>query len=224
MAYCVAHAIRVEGAVATIDQELCYECHSCVRCGMCPVDAFRSDDLEWPRILRRMFSDPNFPHKSSTLELGRGTSEMKDNDVTGRYRRGEAGLCVELGRPGTGVTLPEIERFTTRLMAAGVRFEPDNPLTALICDDAGHIRPDVRSERVLSAILEFTVPTPALPGAISMLEGLARETCTVFSVGVITRLEDDGTSPNVTLLDQLGRRIRPNAKVNVGIGRPRANV
>ena len=48
---------------------------------VCPTAAFAPEDLVWPRIVRRAFSDPRVPHESTGVE-GRGTEEVKTNDVS----------------------------------------------------------------------------------------------------------------------------------------------
>ena len=45
---------------------------------------------------------------------GRGTEEMKTNEVTGRYRRGMYGMAFELGRPGVGARFHDVEKVTER--------------------------------------------------------------------------------------------------------------
>jgi hypothetical protein len=44
----------------------------------------------------------------------------------------------------------------------------------------------------------------------------------VFSVSIINRLNPDGTIPNLEAFAKLGCRMSPNAKVNLGMGRPLA--
>ena len=72
---------------------------------VCPTAAFEPDELAWPRVVRRAFSDPRVPHESTGIE-GRGTEEVKTNDVTGRVGLGEVGFTIEFGRPGVGVLVP----------------------------------------------------------------------------------------------------------------------
>src|SRR5437868_5716867 len=69
---------------------------------VCPTAAFEPDTLEWPRVVRRAFSDPRVPHESTGVS-GRGTEEVKTNDVSGRVKVGEVGFTIEFGRPGVGV-------------------------------------------------------------------------------------------------------------------------
>ena len=68
---------------------------------VCPTTAFEPDQLEWPRVVRRAFSDPRVPHESTGVS-GRGTEEVKTNDVTDRVGIGQVGFTIELGRPGIG--------------------------------------------------------------------------------------------------------------------------
>ncbi len=67
---------------------------------VCPTTAFEPDQLEWPRVVRRAFSDPRVPHESTGVS-GRGTEEVKTNDVTDRVGIArQVGFTIELGRPG----------------------------------------------------------------------------------------------------------------------------
>lgn len=81
---------------------------------------------------------------------GRGTEEMKTNDVTGRYQPGWVAMNVEVGRPGTGTRLTEVQKVVRALAAKGVEFEPANPLTSLLANPrTGDMRPEVLNEKVL---------------------------------------------------------------------------
>lgn len=72
---------------------------------ICPTSAFEPDELTWPRIVRRAFSDPRVPHESTGV-VGRGTEEVKTNEVTQRIGVGEVGFTIEFGRPGVGARIP----------------------------------------------------------------------------------------------------------------------
>ena len=99
--FCPVGAISVKGKNVIIEVDECVECGVCARSGICQDGAFVREELVWPRILRAEFSDPTIPHKKTDI-AGRGTAEMKTNDVSGRIKRGEVGVAVELGRPGGG--------------------------------------------------------------------------------------------------------------------------
>jgi ferredoxin len=111
---------------ATINHDECVECYACfnglsqehlpptlVRAArkvlaslrirfdpepdVCPTAAFEPDQLAWPRVVRRAFSDPRVPHESTGID-GRCTEEVKTNDAPAG---GLARLASRLaGRPG----------------------------------------------------------------------------------------------------------------------------
>jgi hypothetical protein len=45
------------------------------------------------------------------------------------------------------------------------------------------------------------------------------EVDTVFSVGIAARIPEDGSVPLMDVLGRLGIEPRPNAKINLGMGR-----
>lgn len=185
---------------------------------VCPTDAIVPDELAWPRIVRRAFSDPQVPHESTGIH-GRGTAEVKTNDVTGRVGKGEAGLVVEFGRPGVGARFRDIERMTRALAALGVFFEPMNPVTTLMTDVAtGAIRPDILGEKVLSAIVEIKVPLERVAGVLAAVREVSKRLDTVVAVGVSTRCHPDGSEPLAELLQREGYPAY-RGKTNLGLGR-----
>lgn len=246
---CPMGAIHIDPDLqrATVDEDECVECFACYR-GMskehlnpvmvrairkaaklfrfrfdpepdiCPTDAIVPQDLAWPRIVRRAFSDPQVPHESTGIH-GRGTAEVKTNDVTQRVREGEVGFVVEFGRPGVGARFREIERVTAALAALGVEFEPNNPVTSLMRDAArGLLREDILEEKILSAIVEIKTPLDRVPAVLSAIRDLVRRADTVISVGVSTRCDAGG---NDALRDLLEREGYPayRGKTNLGLGR-----
>jgi NAD-dependent dihydropyrimidine dehydrogenase PreA subunit len=198
----------------------CVECSVCYRAGVCPTDAIREEDLEWPRILRKAFSDPLFVHAGTDVP-GRGTEEMKTNDVTGRFADGFIGIGMEFGRPGVGTRLREPEKAMRRLVAMGVRLEPMNPLTQLIEDEqTGALKREVLDEKVLSAIVECVVPVERAQEVLRAAEEMAGEIDTVFSLDVICKCAPDGSIPALKQMERSGIISSINGKVNVGLGRP----
>ena len=72
---------------------------------ICPEGAIKQvDPIPYPRIIRAIFSDPTIRHESTGVS-GRGTEEMKTNDVTNNFVEGKIGFSIELGRPGVGAYL-----------------------------------------------------------------------------------------------------------------------
>ena len=103
--------------------------------------------LSWPRVVRRAFSDPRVPHESTGIE-GRGTEEVKTNDISNRVRVGEVGFTIEFGRPGVGAWFYEIQKMCHALARAGVSFEKKNPVTSLMSDvSTGTLREDILNEK-----------------------------------------------------------------------------
>lgn len=213
-----AGAVQGRRVVSIVDEDECVDCGVCERSGICPVDALRQPPTGWPRSVRGTFSNPLAEHKETRVP-GRGTEEMKTNDVTGRYRPGYVGLGVEMGRPGCGAYLCEVEKITRPLRAIGVSFEPKNPLTSLLLPD-GSVNPEVRGEKVLSCIVEFVVPRQRLPEVLTCLATATATLATVCSVDLV-ELAQPGAEPAADIARRAGERPYPNGKINVGLGRPR---
>ncbi|MEW6399322.1 MAG: 4Fe-4S binding protein [Bacillota bacterium] len=218
--YCPVGAIAIED-VAVIDQDRCVECAICYRSGVCPLDALELPALTWPRLVRALFSDPLLAHPGTGV-LGRGTEEMKTNDVTGRFQPGQVGVGIELGRPGMGTSFRDVEVMATRLAALGIGFEPENPVTQLMVDGTGRLRPDVLDERALSAIIEFTIPQDRLLPVLAAVREAGALIETVFSLDVIVPDPGQRAEEVPRLCREAGFATRPNGKTNVGLGHGRA--
>jgi len=211
---------RGEKAFAEIVRDECVECSVCFRADVCQSGAIIKETLEMPRLVRAFFSDPWFSHPGTDIP-GRGTEEMKTNEVTGRFREGFVGIGLEFGRPGTGCRLREVEPAVRKFASLDVKLEPENPLTQIVADhESGRIREDVRNEKVLSAIVEAVVPVAKCQEVFQAVKELAGEVETVFSVGVITKVAGDGSYPSVDEMKKAGISPSINGKVNLGLGRP----
>src|SRR5436190_1618585 len=220
---CPMGAIYIDPAIkrATINDDECVECYACfnglsqehmnptlVRTirklfqmmrlrfdpepDVCPTAAFEPNELAWPRVVRRAFSDPRVPHESTGVE-GRGTEEVKTNDVTGRVQMGEAGFTIEFGRPGVGVRFREIQEMCWALARANVAFEKKNPVTSLMSDLAtGTLREDILDEKVLSAIVEIKVPIERVEEIVHLVWDVEKRIHTVVTLGVGVRCDSEG--------------------------------
>jgi len=208
--------------VSVIDEDECVECSVCLRSGCCPTEALYQPPLVWPRIVRKNFSDPLKIHPETRIP-GRGTEEMKTNEVTGRYRRGMYGMAFELGRPGVGARFYDVEKVARALSTLNVGFEENNPVTKLMVDrKKGFINPEVLGEKVLSAIVEFLAPAEKLPRVLEVLDRVSKEINTVFSGDIISRIGTDGSVPYIRVLQDMNRFLSINGKSNVGLGKPLA--
>src|SRR5579862_2416781 len=247
---CPMGAIYIDPQIrrATINRDECVECYACynglsqehlnpafVRTvrkvfqkmrlrfdpepDVCPTAAFEPDELAWPRVVRRAFSDPRVPHESTGVH-GRGTEEVKTNDISGRVLVGEVGFTIEFGRPGVGARFRDIQKMCWALAKAGVSFEKKNPVTSLMSDVAtGTIREDILNEKILSAILEIKVPVERTEEVIRMVWAVEKRLQTVVALGVGTRCDSDGEDRAVApILERLGYKLE-RAKTNIGLGR-----
>lgn len=224
--FCPADAIRLEDKKAVIDEAACFECGNCIRPHVvrCPTRAIYEPDenLGTPQAIRRFFSDPATTHNTTGVP-GRGTEEVKTNDVTGRVRRGQIGIAVEVGRPNVGTKISEVEKVCVALAQSGIVYEKNNPLTHLMDDiSRGTFKKEYLDEVVISAIVEFSIPIAQAERTLTAIRQIARELDTVFSLDIICRYDEDGGVPIRPVLEKLGMRPRVNAKVNLGLGRPLA--
>ncbi len=222
--YCPTEAIYFEEIKSVIDQEKCYECGTCLRSQICPVDAIEESPyvFDYPRALRKYFSDPNATHALTGI-AGRGTEESKTNDVTNRVGPDEVGIAIEVGRPTLGMDLGNIQKITRAMAKAGITaIEPENPFNDMIQDHkTGDLKPELMSERVLSAIMEIKVERSQLGYILRTLKKVAKEVESVFCLDVITPVEPGLTIPAEVLrtIEAEGFTWRPNAKNNLGLGR-----
>lgn len=247
---CPMGAIYVDPQIkrATIDRDECVECYACyyglstermnpvlVRMirkifqmgrvrfdpepDICPTSAFEPDELQWPRVVRRAFSDPRATHESTGVQ-GRGTEEVKTNDVTHRVKRGEVGVTIEFGRPGVGVWFRDIQKMTRALAQANIPFEKRNPLTLLMSDvSTGTLRADILEEKVLSAIVEIKVPVERTEEVIRLVHEVEKDVDSVVALGVGTRCDEKGEDNLVApILARMGYKLE-RAKTNTGLGR-----
>jgi len=232
---------------ATVNSDECVECYTCFR-GMsfehlnpwlvrtvrgllklvrlrfepepdvCPTAAIEPDELSWPRVVRRAFSDPLVSHESTGIH-GRGTEEVKTNDITGRVKEGEAGFTVEFGRPSVGVRFRDIERMTEALAAMGFSFEDSNPVTHMMADRRkGKIRNDILDEKVLSAIVELKTKLDDVPRVLARIGEVTKQIDTVVCVGVATRCDAKGNSALESVLREEKYEFL-RGKTNLGLGR-----
>jgi NAD-dependent dihydropyrimidine dehydrogenase PreA subunit len=222
--YCPAAAIYFEELKSAVDQEKCYECGTCLRSQICPVEAIEESPYvyEYPRALRKYFSDPVAPHALTGI-AGRGTEESKTNDVTNRVGPDQVGIAIEVGRPTIGMDLTDIQKITRALARAGIHeYEPENPIHSMIQDlKTGDLKPELMGERVLSAIIEIQVKRDQLRHVLRTVKEVAREVNSVFCLDVFTQLGPGLRIPPEVLqtIESEGFTWRPNAKINMGLGR-----
>jgi NAD-dependent dihydropyrimidine dehydrogenase PreA subunit len=216
---CPMAAILVKDREVVIDYEECVECGVCRRLRLCPENAIQQvEEIPYPRIIRAAFSDPTVTHEATGV-AGRGTEEMKTNDITDNFIRGEIGFSIELGRPGVGAYLKDLETVVKKVTSMGAIFAKDNPVIPLITNPTtGSLRPEILGEKVLSAIVEFVADeTKALDFIDELEHFLNAELDTVATMSVIARADEDGNSDFLQRLKENGQEPYPNGKVNIGM-------
>ena len=222
--YCPMSAIVYvpDSEICQVNLDECVECGICLRPDPCPTGALQQQELDEMRELRRAFSNPLVPHKSTSVP-GRGTEEIKTNEDTGRFKRGHAGIAVELGRPGTGTRFKDVETVAMAIAKCGVSFEPHNPVTVLMTDvKNGKMRDDILNEKVLSAIVELIVAADKVADVLKAVKSVAGQLDTVFSLDLACRVNPDNSAPVGEIARSVGFTPSINGKTNVGLGRPLA--
>ena len=223
--FCTVDAIKYADGKCEIAQEECVDCYVCLRQHVCPKGAIVPTELDnFYKQFMHVMSDPVENH-GVTGVTGRGTEEVKTNDVTGRVRKGRVGLCIDVGRPGAGAFMRDVEKIAMACASSGVELEgkETTPLAALMPDlKTGKLDPEVLDYRLLSVIVEGNCDTSELPQVLAALKKVAGEIDTVFSLGLILRVDENGKNPALDCLDALDIPQPYRGKVNVGLGKPLA--
>lgn len=221
--FCTVDAIVFEDKKCRIEADQCTECYVCLRMEVCPEGAIEARELEgFLKQFQHVISDPVENH-GVTGVTGRGTEEVKTNDVTGRIKQGRVGICIDMGRPGMGVYLRDAEKVAMACAGAGLVLAPaeESPLAALMPDRrTGKLREDCLDYRLLSVIIEGSCTEEDAKDVLKALQTVETEIDTVFSLGLISRVDENGNSKALSYLDDLGIPQPHRGKVNVGLGRP----
>lgn len=221
--FCPVGAIKLVDGRALVVEEECTECWVCYRNKICPRQCFEPTPFStFSQVFKHVLSDPVETYQGTGVP-GRGTEEAKTNDVTGRYRPGFYGICIDVGRPGLGVYLRDVQKITQALAQVGVSFAApeESPLSAVMTDlQAGTIREDLLNTRVLSIIIEATCPMHKLPEVLEALKRVAAEIDTVFSLGIVAVWNEEQNRHLSWALEKAGLPMPTRGKVNVGLGRP----
>jgi len=190
---------------------------------VCPEDAIYAEELVgFYKQFQHVISDPVENH-GVTGVTGRGTEEVKTNDVSGRVKRGWIGLSIDMGRPGLGVYLRDAEKVAMACAKAGFKLAPqeESPLAALMPDSStGKLEDGCLDYRLLSVIIEGRCEEGKAKDVLRALKKVEKEVETVFSVGLISRVDENGQCRALEFLDELGMAQPHRGKVNPGMGKP----
>ena len=190
--YCTVDAIEFGEKKCSINSHLCTECYVCLRMRVCPEDAIYAEELTgFYKQFQHVISDPVENH-GVTGVTGRGTEEVKTNDVSGRVKKGWIGLSIDMGRPGLGVYLRDAEKVAMACAGAGFMLAPveESPLAALMPDSStGKLEEGCLDYRLLSVIIEGRCEEEKAHDVFKALLRVEKEIDTVFSVGLISRVD-----------------------------------
>lgn len=226
--YCpLAAIIYDEGSHSVIvNQDDCVECGVCYRSKVCPIDAFYQPQLTWPRVLRANYSSVIHVH-AGTGSTGRGTEEMKTNDVTGRFELGEVGFGIELGRPILGARFEDGEKVAKEVAKFDVEFEVKNPFTKFLNTKTGKFKESwegnpldnsFRKTKVMTFIIEFKTSPDNIVPIMKTLKDVASDIDTVMSIDLISKCTDNGEIPIKHILERERIPYYINGKTCVGLG------
>jgi len=223
--YCPVEAFKkeTEERKVHVDEGVCTNCYVCIRNNVCPVGAIEESSLDgFMKQFQHVISDPTVTSEGTGVP-GRGTEEAKTNDVTGRYGKGEFGICIDMGRPGIGCRLQDAEKVAMAVAQAGLMLEgPETtPLAMLMTDiKTGKLIDEALDTNVLSVIIEGKCPKEKLPDVLMALQRVEKDIETTFCLGIVSRAEQEDVSFFFETLEKLGIPKPFRGKVNVGLGRP----
>ena len=202
-----------------VDDRECVDCGICLRSDVCPTDSLSQPVHGWPRSIRGTFSNPLAEHKETKVP-GRGTEEIKTNDITNRYKLGFVGIAAEMGRPGIGARMSEVQKVFRALAKLNVEFETSNPLCSLLSNmKTGDMNPEVLDEKVLSCIIEMIIPESLLIPVLDTFDKAAEELDTLLTIGLISKTNEKLEVPIAQILEKEGRWFSFNVKTNLGLGK-----
>jgi hypothetical protein len=114
-----------------------------------------------------------------------------------------------------------VEKIAMAVARMGVEFEKINPTTSMMADvNTGKFKEELLNEKVLSAIVEFSIKQDRLPEVFRVVKSVEKEIDSVFSFDIACRLDPDGSNPTESYIRDAELWVAPNGKTNVGLGRP----
>jgi hypothetical protein len=211
-------AISLDQGKSSVDIDECAECGTCNRSMVCPVSAIKGfGGLEWPRVVREIYSNPLSEHEVTGGVPGRGGEGIKTNDSRNRFGADEIGVFVELGRPVLGARFRDVEKAVTLFKSYGYDLLEDNAVLNLIDDpQTGTLNPEVLNEKVISCLLIFAIPRTAGSQLIEVIHELEGQVESCFNVSVVLKAEADGLSPFDEVFGSETFRL-PWVKINLGL-------
>jgi hypothetical protein len=196
-------------STAFIDLKECVECGACLQSNVCQSNAILHSESSWLRDIKR-----------SAVTGGRGTGDVKRNDIQGLYKEGEVAVGAEIGRPDVGFYFRDLEKITRELSKLDFDYQIGRSVRDLFEHKTGElIKKELLDEKAMSARIEIRVKTEDVLKVVTALNNISRRIDTVLSIDIIGRCRN-GEIPVLHILCEAGIKVRPNGKVNIGLGRP----
>ncbi len=225
--FCPAEAISYNEGKCSIDQAVCTECYICMRHTICPNGAFEPTELNtYIKQFQHVISDAAESDGIKKGTTGRGGKEVKTQDVTGRIKQGQVGITIDMGRPGLGVYLRDVEKIAMALIKAGVELPTaeKSPLGSLMQDHTtGKLIPEFLAYHFHTFLMEGICSSGQLATALRALQAVESEIETVFAVGLVMAVDKNCYNSALDCLVDLGIPKPHRGKVNLGLGRPLAS-
>jgi len=213
-------AIRFDGLKSAIDQDVCYECSTCLRAAHCP--SMPSLNLPTSLIIRgRCAGISAIPAPPTRPPASRAAERRNPRPTTSPSLWSQADRCRHRDWTAYARDVPSRhpEDHPGDRRAGVHKIEPHNPIHSMIANEAtGDLKPEMLGERVLSAIIEIQVERNQLRGILRTLKEVAKEVDSVFCIDAFTVVEPGLKIPEEVLesIQAEGFTWRPNAKINMG--------
>ncbi len=223
--FCPDGAINYKDGKCSVDSAVCTECFVCIRRPVCPEGAFEKTPIEsMLKQFQHSLSDPsaNTPIKKGLV--GRGGQEVKTVDVDNTLAPGTIRMTIDVGRPGVGCYMYDVEKILMAVTKAGAQLPPGSgsPLALVLEDRAtGKLSEECLPYHVHSLIIEATFPDTDLNKVVKAMQSVEKDINTVFTVGLTMHVDDENCwNKALDRLDDIGFPKPYRGKVNMGLGRP----
>ena len=173
-----------------------------------------SNSEVWPRSVRSNFSA--ISNRISNLFKDLKVRGMKNANAVEYYKRGYVGIRVEVGRPVLGASFKQAQQMTSLLAKEKVVFGEEYSTTFLM-DKNGMFPEEILEERAGCIWFGFSVPISDVTRFLRILSDSSNDCGAVVSIGLISRLESDGSIPLEKIIIDSEFSLAPNAKANLDL-------
>jgi NAD-dependent dihydropyrimidine dehydrogenase PreA subunit len=215
---CPQEAIRKEGRIFCLDQDLCLECGLCLDTAQCPSGALTETFGEAERV-KKIFGRMVAPGPGGKKESGRlGSLDLKTCDAKGGLPTHFVQVRLELGRPLGRVPLGKAEAFKKAMGSAGYPIKDQAGYASLLiswADGEKALPRSLEGLSVLSVVFEADLEPERLEAFLSLAFGQAKSLGTGLSASAL--MAPSFLGPSLDILGKSGWPLGPRAKTNLGL-------